>query len=93
MQKNKTKRQLELEEIILFFDPGNLHAQAINEYEDEASMFLERINDSMGEEQLLDIMHDVLQKMFNLSDSKESRENIRPIVKRYINFKNSGKAR
>lgn len=80
-----------LEKILEQVDPMHLHAAATNEYEDEIDMFLGRINESMDEEQLLDVLHKVFQEMFNDDGSAISREKYRPVVCEYLKLRNADK--
>jgi hypothetical protein len=80
-----------LEKILEQVDPMRLHAAATNEYEDEIDMFLGRVDDTTGEEELIDILHGVFQEMFNDDTSSASREKYRPVIREYLFLLNSAK--
>ncbi|OGZ45219.1 MAG: hypothetical protein A3C84_02710 [Candidatus Ryanbacteria bacterium RIFCSPHIGHO2_02_FULL_48_12] len=84
MDKENQNLQKQLEKIIADADPEHLHAGIDGEYEEEVKMFLSRINDSMNEEELLDVMHGVFQQMFNLPSDDVIREKYRPVVQEYL---------
>ncbi|OGZ95309.1 MAG: hypothetical protein A3I44_01695 [Candidatus Sungbacteria bacterium RIFCSPLOWO2_02_FULL_51_17] len=87
MEEKKSEIQLELEKILDDVNPGDFPATADNEYEDEARMFLSRINDSMKEDELLVVLHTVFQEMFNFNKDEETREELRPIIREYLKLK------
>ena len=68
-----------------------LAAAATNEYEDEIDLFLGRVDDTMGEEELIDVLHSVFQEMFNDDTSSAFREKYRPVIREYLALLNSAK--
>ena len=87
MDNENQSIQKQLEKIIANADPEGLYAGIDEEYEDETSMFLSRINTSMNEEELLDIMHKVFQEMFNVPNDDATRERYRSIIQEYLRIR------
>ena len=70
-----TRKQIviatELEKFVAEVNPAHLVIGTDTEYEDEVRMFLERINDSMNEKQLAEVLNEIFCEMFNTP--KENR--------------------
>ena len=86
---NKSSLQLKLEKFVAEVNPAHLVIGTDTEYEDEVRMFLERINDSMSEKQLIEVLNEIFCEMFNMPKENTNLDPHRKIVSEYLRLRDS----
>jgi hypothetical protein len=80
----KTDHQKRLEKLIADINPMGLVIGTDREYEDEAAMFLERVNLSMDSDTLLEVMRQVFREMFTAAEVEASSSRFEEIIGQYL---------
>ena len=85
--KDKPDYQKELETFVADRNPMDLVIGTDTEYEDEIAMFLQRINHSMAEPELTEVLRQVFREMFS-ADQVDSvpADTFRLITQKYLSL-------
>ena len=86
---NKSSLQLKLEKFVAEVNPAHLVIGTDTEYEDEVRMFLERINDSMNEKQLVEVLNEIFSEMFNMAKENTNLDPYEKIASEYLRLRDS----
>jgi hypothetical protein len=85
--EDKTKLQITLEKYAADINPMNLFIGSDKEYKHEIELFLNNIDDSMNEDQLVEVMRKIFKEMFNVIHDGDFQERYREIVREYLRLK------
>jgi hypothetical protein len=86
-RKVDTALQAALEKYTADINPMNLVIGTDKEYEHEIKLFLSTVDDSMGEDQLVDTIKNIFKEMFNVIHDDDFQEKYRELVREYLRLK------
>ena len=86
---NKSPLQLKLEKFVADVNPAQLVIGTDAEYEDEVSIFLERVNSSMDAAQLVEVLREIFHEMFGMPKDDTKSEACEKIVQEYLRLRDS----
>jgi hypothetical protein len=88
-----TRKQIviatEAEKFVAEVNPTRLVIGTDTEYKDEVRMFLERINDSMNEKQLVEVLNEIFSEMFNMAKENTNLDPYEKIASEYLRLRDS----
>jgi hypothetical protein len=86
---NKSPLQLKLEKFVAEVNPAHLVIGTDAEYEVEVKMFLERVNDSMDENRLVEVLREIFSGMFSMPKENANLDPYKEIVSEYLRLRDS----